>query len=272
MHDGQLPAIHEDARSRRNSLNVEEHRRSSLKYFLSLCLGYTCHFTIKHKITNALVDLLCLSFEEINLPPPRPEDNIHDDSDEDLKPPVSSLLDTRPRRRRDSVMASDLGVLIKPAVPPKTQPPAPSNETTISKASKRKFEREAEAVMELVADMEFKFSRMSERPIEVAGSTGEAESAAAAEASERAEEDQVPEGKHKTMGEEVPSKIVRLVLNSDVRKRKEAAISTDEEYAPPIVPAISTSSRRALGPSKFRHLFNTSPHRLKGRDVPNARN
>ena len=215
---------------------------------------------------------LCFSFEEINLPPPRPEDNIHDDSDEDLKPPVSSLLDTRPRRRRDSVLAADLGTLNKPAVPPKTQPPAPSNENIISKASKRKFEREAEAVMELVADMEFKFSRISERPIEVARPIGETEGAAAAEASERVEEDQVPEGKPWTKGEEVPSKIVRLVLNSDMRKRKEAAISTDEEYAPPIVPAISASSRRALGPSKFRHLFDTSPHCLKGRNIPNSRN
>lgn len=143
-------------------------------------------------------------------------------------------------------MASDLGVLNEPAVPSKTQPPASSNESTISKASKRKFEREAEAVMELVADMEFKFSRISERPIEAARPTGEAESA---------EENQVSGGKHRAKGEEAPSKIVRLVLNSDVRKRKEASVSTDKEYPPPIVPAISTSSRRALGPSKFRHLL-----------------
>jgi len=156
-------------------------------------------------------------------------------------------------------MASDLGVLSKPAAPSKTQPPAPSNENTISKASKRKFEREAEAVMGLVADMEFKFSRISERPIEAARPTGEAESGAAVEASERAEENQVSGGKHRAKGEEAPSKIVRLVLNSDVRKRKEAPVSIDKEYAPPIVPAISTSSRRALGPSKFRHLL-IPPH------------
>ncbi|PWW78717.1 hypothetical protein C7212DRAFT_275086 [Tuber magnatum] len=241
MHDGQLPAIHEDARSRRNSLNVEEHRRSSL------------------------------NFEEINLPPPRPEENTHDDSDEDLKPPVSSLLDTRPRRRRDSVMALDLGILNKPAVPSKTQPPAPSNENIISKASKRKFEREAEAVMELVAGMEFKFSRISERPTEVVKSIGEVENAGTAETPENAEGDRVPGEQHKAKEEKAPSKIVRLALNSDARKRKEASVSIGEEYAPPIAPTISTSSRRALGPSKFRHLFNISPHRLESRGAPNPR-
>ncbi|KAG0634543.1 hypothetical protein HOY80DRAFT_1059790 [Tuber brumale] len=238
MHDGQLPAIHEDARSRRNSLNVEEHRRNSL------------------------------NFEEINLPPPQPEDNTHDDSDEDLKPPVSSLLDIRPRRRRDSAMAIDLGVLNKPAVPSKTQPPAPSNENTISKASKRKFEREAEAVMELVADMEFKFSRISEQPVEVVRSMGGVESAGTAEAPRSAEEDQAQEGQHKAREGGAPSKIVRLVLNSDARKRKEASVSIGEEYAPPIAPAISTSSRRALGPKSTNSDPANSP--LKQASIASA--
>ncbi|KAG0136549.1 hypothetical protein HOY82DRAFT_667581 [Tuber indicum] len=229
MHDGQLPAIHEDARSRRNSLNVEEHRRNSL------------------------------NFEEINLPPPQLEDNIHDDSDEDLKPPVSSLLDIRPRRRRDSAMAIDLGVLNKPAAPSEARPPAPSNENTISKASKRKFEREAEAVMELVADMEFKFSKISEQPIEVVRSVGGVESAGTADAPRSAEEDQAQEGQHKAREEGAPSKIVRLVLNSDARKRKEAPVSIGEEYAPPIAPAISTSSRRALGPKSTNSDPTNSP-------------
>ncbi|RPA91263.1 hypothetical protein L873DRAFT_1819745 [Choiromyces venosus 120613-1] len=238
MHDGQLPAIHEDARSRRSSLNVEEHRRSSL------------------------------NFEEINLPPPRPENNIHDDSDEDLRPPVTSLLDTRPRRRRDSAMALDLGVFNKPAVPSKAQQPAPSSENTISKASKRKFEREAEAVMELVADMEFKFSRISERPIEVVRSTGEVENAGTTETLENAEEDQVPEEQHKAKEEEAPSKIVRLVLNPDARRRKEASVSVDEEYAPPMAPAISTSSRRALGPKSTNSDPTNSP--LKQANIASA--
>lgn len=190
------------------------------------------------------------SFEEINLPPPRATEYPDNDCDEDLRPPVSSLLETRPRRRRDSATALDLGLSTKPAVPLKNQSNMATSENTLNKASKRKFEREAEAAMEFVADLEFKIARMSERSMEVARSNGEIEPVATMEDTGSVAEMEAPGARNKSEGEK-QSRVVRLTVDSDARGRKESLLSAD--HTPPIA-AIAPSGRKALGPSKFRHL------------------
>ncbi|KAI5840680.1 hypothetical protein DFP73DRAFT_171277 [Morchella snyderi] len=134
-----LPAISED--SRRSSLNVEEPRRTSL---------------------GSEDRRSSLNFEEIiTLLPPRADDA---ESDEDLKPPTSSMLEIRSKRRRDST---------RPTEAEATKSTATSRnqlmvDTPSEKPKKRRFEdRDLAQDIEPPLSLDFKFTRHPQRTADV---------------------------------------------------------------------------------------------------------
>ncbi|KAH0613280.1 uncharacterized protein H6S33_009660 [Morchella sextelata] len=134
-----LPAISED--SRRSSLNVEEPRRTSL---------------------GSEDRRSSLNFEEIiTLLPPRADDA---ESDEDLKPPTSSMLEIRSKRRRDSTRPTEVEA---------TKSTASSRnqlmvDTPSEKPKKRRFEdRDQAQDIETPLSLDFKFTRHPQRAADV---------------------------------------------------------------------------------------------------------
>lgn len=126
-----LPAISED--SRRSSLNVEEPRRTSL---------------------GSEDRRSSLNFEEtITLLPPRADDA---ESDEDLKPPTSSMLEIRSKRRRDSTRPTEVEST-KSAASLRNQLMV---DTPAEKPKKRRFEdRDQDQDTGTPLNLDFKFTR-----------------------------------------------------------------------------------------------------------------
>jgi hypothetical protein len=189
---------------------------------------------------------LLYSFEDINLPPPQANEYLDDESDEDLRPPVSSLLETRPRRRRDSSMAIDLDLSTKHAVTSNTQlqPSSTDSERTLNKASKRKFEAEADALVELVTDSDFRYSRINARPAEVVLLSPQDEK----EIAEDYDGMHVDEILEEPYTGDIKKKVEadRVTTSSGFDGKETLAINEN-------VPALPVTTRKALGPSKFQH-------------------
>lgn len=199
------------------------------------------------------------SFEEITLlPTPRLDDA---ESDEDLKPPVSSLLDIRPRRRRDSALPIELEASRPP--PPKAQPQT-TTDSSANKPKKRRYEeRDQMQDVEPSLNLDFKFTKLSQRTTQP---TETQKPPVALVMLDEPEEDTV------AMNEEELNEIEKIVeagrraVRLDPVEPKEL-VPTRETVTSNAAP--TTMGRRALGPSKFLYLF-TPPRRHKGFSLSDA--
>lgn len=199
------------------------------------------------------VDLLAASFpysfQEIRLlPTPRLDDA---GSDEDRRPPVSNLFDIRPRRRRDSAVPVDL----EASRPSKTQPQATVD--TGTKPKKRRYEDSSQTQdIEPPLNLDFNFTKLSQRTSDVKNRSAKTQTPLVtlviiddSEGETTAMDDVELTGIEKIV--EAGRRAVRLdpVESMELLPTREKVTSS----------ATPTMGRRALGPSKFLHLF-TLPH------------
>lgn len=234
--DGILPSIQEDVFSRRSSLNNQpgERRRSSF--------GYAFRYGFCGSADGC-------SLEEILLPPPEAEDEKEDPESDPQKTPPRSLIDTRPRRR-DSSRPQDLQTERQSVFVPN-----PTASITISKPPKRKFgEKETEIAPVSPSDVEFRFSRVAERARQASQESLKVEVGE----TDKENEDVVmsgtePEPQREPQRE--PLMMQKQRPESEKPAREKQTHSRRTSLPAPgtgSVPALPTSTRKALGPSNCR--------------------
>ncbi|KAF8248313.1 hypothetical protein K440DRAFT_257630 [Wilcoxina mikolae CBS 423.85] len=140
--EGYMPAIEEEAQSRRCSMNSER-RRSTL------------------------------NFADIELPPPAPEsyEPVSDDDNDNDPPPPMNNVESRPRRRRDSDLVRQHTSIPEPVPEPMKSVPT----LAVPKPPKRKFAEKDLETSPISPDLDFRFSKLSARAAEAAKRQMEAE-------------------------------------------------------------------------------------------------